>query len=42
VPARQSVVQGLLKVVKERSEQLHGCFTVVEPGKVRFKSRPQS
>ena len=42
VAARQAVVQLLLETVRDKGEQLHQCFTVVEPGKVRFKPRPNS
>jgi predicted nuclease of predicted toxin-antitoxin system len=41
IPARRVVVQSFLEVVREKGEQLHRCFTVVEPGKVRFKSPPE-
>jgi predicted nuclease of predicted toxin-antitoxin system len=40
VAARDTVVRHFLEVVREKGEQLHQFFTVVEPGKVRFKSRP--
>jgi predicted nuclease of predicted toxin-antitoxin system len=38
--ARQVAIQTLVQLVQEKGNQLHDCFAVVEPGKVRLKSRP--
>jgi predicted nuclease of predicted toxin-antitoxin system len=40
VIARQSVLESFMELVREKGEQLHQFFTVVEPGRVRIKPRP--
>lgn len=40
VLARQSMVDFFMELIKDKGEQLHQFFTVVEPGKVRLKPRP--
>ena len=38
--ARQLLVETMIRTVKQEQQRLAGCFTVVEPARVRIKPRP--
>jgi len=42
VPSRQSVIRAFVELVQDKGDQLRDCFAVVEPGKARFRPRPDS
>jgi predicted nuclease of predicted toxin-antitoxin system len=40
--ARQSLIRGFVRLIQEKGDRLRDSFAVIEPGRVRFKPRPQS
>ena len=41
-PVRSKIAEDVVRVVRAREKELAGCFVVIQPGRIRISSMPES